>query len=100
MTLGTSPMLEALMAVVSIFIAYTLRKTDAKIDKTASDLVAHKLEVASTHSVIRAEAFRDFATKLELREVEKRMTASNKEVQIKLDRLIDRLIDNPPTIIK
>lgn len=86
---------EALIALLSIFIAYTLKKTDAKIDKTASDLATHKLEVASTHSVIRADAFRDFATKLEIREVEKRLTESNKEVQVKLDRLIDRLIDNP-----
>lgn len=88
-------MLEAIGALVSIFIAYTLRKTDAKIDKTASDLANHRLEVASTHSIIRADAFRDFATKLELREVEKRSVEANKEVQAKLDRLIDRLIDNP-----
>lgn len=86
---------EALLGLLSVFVVYTLKKTDAKIDKTASDLSAHKLEIASTYSLIRADAFRDFATKLELREVEKRMTESNREVQLKLDRLIDRLIDNP-----
>lgn len=89
-------MFEMIAAVLGLFIAYTLKKTDAKIDKTSSDLAAHKLEVASTHSTIRADAFRDFATKLELREVERRLTESNKEIQSKLDKLIDRLIDNPP----
>ena len=88
-------MIESVTALVSIFIVYILKKTDAKIDKTASDLTAHKLEAASMHSLIRADAYRDFATKLELREVEKRVTEANKEVQVKLDKLIDRLIDNP-----
>ena len=87
--------LESILAIIGVFIAYTLKKTDAKIDKTASDLTAHRLEVTLTHSLIRADAFRDFATKLELREVEKRMIDSNREVQQKLDKLIDRLIDNP-----
>ena len=75
---------------------YTLRKTDAKIDKTASDLSDYRLEVAHSHSAIRADAFRDFASKLELRDVEKRFTESNHEVNQKLDKLINRLIDNPP----
>lgn len=88
-------MFETIAAIIGLFIAYTLKKTDAKIDKTASDLAAHKLEVASSNSIIRADAFRDFATKLEIREVEKRLTDSNREIQSKLDKLIDRLIDNP-----
>ena len=88
-------MFEAVLALISVFIAYTLRKVDTKIDATANDLMAHKLDVASTHSLIRSEAFRDFSTKLELREAEKRLADSNREVQAKLDRLIDRLIDNP-----
>lgn len=88
-------LLEIIVPILCLFVIYTLRKTDTKIDKTASDLAAHRLEVASTHSIIRADAFRDFATKLELREVEKRAVESNREVQVKLDRLIDRLIDHP-----
>lgn len=88
-------MFETIAAIIGLFIAYTLKKTDIKIDKTASDLSAHKLEDAFTHSLIRADALREFATKLEVREAEKRVTDSNREVQNKLDRLIDRLIDNP-----
>lgn len=90
-------MFETIAAVFGLFIAYTLKKTDTKIDKTSSDLAAHRLEVLSINSIIRADAFRDFATKLELREVEKRLTESNREIQLKLDKLIDRLIDNPRT---
>jgi hypothetical protein len=88
-------LLEMLLTAVGLFIVYVLKKTDSKIDQTAADLALHRYEVASSYSVIKADALRDFATKLEIREVEKRLATANKEVQIKLDKLIDRLIDNP-----
>lgn len=88
-------MLESIVAIFGLFIVYTLRKTDMKIDKTASDLAAHKLEEALVSAVTNTNASRDYATKQELREVDKRAAESNHEVQVKLDRLIDRLIDHP-----
>lgn len=87
--------IESAITVIGIFIGYVLRKTDAKIDKTEAKLALHLLEDAYAHSSIRADISKDFATKLELRDVEQRAVASNKEVQLKLDRIIDKLIDNP-----
>lgn len=89
------PMVEVILVIAGVFITYILRKTDGKIDKTASDLSAHKLEVVLMNAIIRSDSSRDFATKLELREVEKRYAEANREIQVKLDRLIDRLIDHP-----
>lgn len=94
MILPDFPLLEVILGIAAAFIAYTLRKTDAKIDGTAYALASHKLEVAAMHFTAQQAAYRDFATKLELRDVEQRATTSNREVLAKLDRLIDRLIDN------
>lgn len=88
-------MFEAVIALVSIFVAYTLRKTDLKIEETARVLSLHKLESAAVHSAIRSEVSKEFSTKLELQATERRITDAHREIQIKLDRLIDRLIDNP-----
>jgi hypothetical protein len=84
------------LVVLGAFVVYTLRKTDVKIDTTATALSNHRIETVAAHANIRADIAREFATKLELSTIEKRLTESNRDIHLKLDKLIDRLIITSP----